>query len=836
MFHIFIEIRYFYQLIKIDPDVINGIVEKINQNVKENGGVSFSGNNPFHFCFDDTKIGGKFACVLTLSYVKELFEEYSGRIGEYTVLCFFSTESNEVVREELENKVLQIKDDKGFFCDYPAVERLGDLVNFEPGGNKILNFYFDGILKKETVLWESGNLYLIGGKGHWAYRAFREMLRNYDMEELGNCLNNEDRKVFMELYPVSRFFDSYRYEGDWNTRNLMALEKYYTLACYALSEKSKKEKTPLILNVYNQAELDKESAVLLKKIENDPRIFQSLTFKYYKSPAVGTENKIPGELIFLLLVCSTACNYIYSFELEDFFRFLGRGNYFYGFLLKLFKSLGIVFTGDGTRGFALVDVEDSGTGNIEEVIGRFIWEKFQRKELSVSGGLYLVLNSLNFHSPVSFIQAAVFQSYENGVLVDLRERLVSGIDSKKLEKKYCTEVINMIQGYCAVMQNDYNSAENYFAMGSDNVPEIYLGNVLLLIKNRNYSKAVEWVKKSLIACQNDKDVFGELRALFMMSRISMLQGQFSDAFDYLEYSFSCAETISDSYWKIKIRLDMAVNSFIQGNFAKTIRMAEEMLSLCRKSFFIDYELLGLFILGRVYHLTGDYGKAEEIFQKGIELAGDYRIEKGENLFKIWQGRVILYKGDYSRAEKIFLQYQEINPDSFLFLVESSVMFRNKLPPADFLNRAVGQYQQQPAWSDNSISWDSGFNFLEDRCFEGLGNIRISLRLLDAYISLLKFKNNMDIESAVKTINHVTRDSGYLEFDPNNAMYFYFYYLMTEADNEEDSVDKDTLLGRAFKCMQERVSKIDDAVIQSKYMQNSYWNSKIYAEAKENKLI
>ena len=100
MFHIFIEIRYFYQLIKIDPDVINGIVEKINQNVKENGGVSFSGNNPFHFCFDDTKIGGKFACVLTLSYVKELFEEYSGRIGEYTVLCFFSTESNEVVREE----------------------------------------------------------------------------------------------------------------------------------------------------------------------------------------------------------------------------------------------------------------------------------------------------------------------------------------------------------------------------------------------------------------------------------------------------------------------------------------------------------------------------------------------------------------------------------------------------------------------------------------------------------------------------------------------------------------------------------------------------------------
>ena len=164
------------------------------------------------------------------------------------------------------------------------------------------------------------------------------------------------------------------------------------------------------------------------------------------------------------------------------------------------------------------------------------------------------------------------------------------------------------------------------------------------------------------------------------------------------------------------------------------------------------------------------------------------------------------------------------------------MFRNKLPPADFLNRAVGQYQQQPVWSDNSISWDSGFNFLEDRCFEGLGNIRISLRLLDAYISLLKFKNNMDIESAVKSINHVTRDSGYLEFDPNNAMYFYFYYLMTEADNEEDSVDKDTLLGRAFKCMQERVSKIDDAVIQSKYMQNSYWNSKIYAEAKENKLI
>ena len=65
----------------------------------------------------------------------------------------------------------------------------------------------------------------------------------------------------------------------------------------------------------------------------------------------------------------------------------------------------------------------------------------------------------------------------------------------------------MILGYCAVMQNDYNSAENYFAMGSDNVPEIYLGNVLLLIKNRNYSKAVEWVKKSLIACQNDKDIF-----------------------------------------------------------------------------------------------------------------------------------------------------------------------------------------------------------------------------------------------------------------------------------------------------------------------------------------
>jgi hypothetical protein len=86
-----------------------------------------------------------------------------------------------------------------------------------------------------------------------------------------------------------------------------------------------------------------------------------------------------------------------------------------------------------------------------------------------------------------------------------------------------------------------------------------------------------------------------------------------------------------------------------------------------------------------------------------------------------------------------------------------------------------------------------------------------------------------------------RDELLPDTDPSDTIYFYAWYrMLTDSLNRKDpsatQVDLNTVVSMAFKRLQRRAGKIDDAEIKQAFLSLPRWNNALYQAAREHRLI
>jgi hypothetical protein len=91
------------------------------------------------------------------------------------------------------------------------------------------------------------------------------------------------------------------------------------------------------------------------------------------------------------------------------------------------------------------------------------------------------------------------------------------------------------------------------------------------------------------------------------------------------------------------------------------------------------------------------------------------------------------------------------------------------------------------------------------------------------------------EEAVRNMQRILRNERLSEMDPCDAFYFYAWYRILERTGAE-IVDMNTAVSMAFKRLQRRISRTDDAEMRHQYMNGPRWNRELSMAAKDFKLI
>lgn len=85
------------------------------------------------------------------------------------------------------------------------------------------------------------------------------------------------------------------------------------------------------------------------------------------------------------------------------------------------------------------------------------------------------------------------------------------------------------------------------------------------------------------------------------------------------------------------------------------------------------------------------------------------------------------------------------------------------------------------------------------------------------------------------LHKLTRSERSVEEDPNGYWYNYLYAVILPETSGEEVDDKETVLSKAVKSLQERASRIDAPSQRSSFLSRNRWNRRIMEEARERKL-
>jgi hypothetical protein len=92
------------------------------------------------------------------------------------------------------------------------------------------------------------------------------------------------------------------------------------------------------------------------------------------------------------------------------------------------------------------------------------------------------------------------------------------------------------------------------------------------------------------------------------------------------------------------------------------------------------------------------------------------------------------------------------------------------------------------------------------------------------------------EEGIRELHKLTRSERSVDEDPNGYWYNYLYSMVLPESGGQEVDDKETILGKAVKSLQERASRIDAPSERSSFLSRNRWNQRIMDEARQRKLV
>ena len=352
--------------------------------------------------------------------------------------------------------------------------------------------------------------------------------------------------------------------------------------------------------------------------------------------------------------------------------------------------------------------------------------------------------------------------------------------------------------------------------------------------------SLEEAKKSLLLFQDQRQgrtsraETGE-RASYLWLGVTMLaDGKLSEAIEYIGLSERLSRESSDAGGALLACSHLAVALFINGRYTQCLAAVERGVADARSACRRESELFLLFLKARARFLLGAYEECCATLESCLCLAQLYSAPRAVPVLRAWLGRGALYQGELDHGVRL-LTAMEPSREALYFLAEGHFFSDAPEDALGCLDRALAMEAGFHFPSPEGPSWSDGFLPVEGRCFRlsrGDAFLRRSLSALRAYLLGLRG----DQGEAIRELHKLTRAERSVEEDPNGYWYNYLYSMVLPETGGEEVDDKETVLSKALKNLQERASRVDAPSERSSYLTRNRWNRRIMEEARERKLV
>lgn len=337
------------------------------------------------------------------------------------------------------------------------------------------------------------------------------------------------------------------------------------------------------------------------------------------------------------------------------------------------------------------------------------------------------------------------------------------------------------------------------------------------------SLAAADAKNALLLLQGNQSDRGLSRAYRLLGETELARSRIAEAVDYFGFAAESAERSGERYEALLSAVNGACTQFLIGNLSKAERCAVEAEQRAGDIYQNGWRSWARFMQGRVRFSIGRYDSAAETF---ASLTDE---EESASLFKNWRDRALSF-GDSS----IGASFLEHSGDRDFFLVEAAFIqgaYAEAVQRADLYLSSIEAPRFRNA---ERLDWSSGFAQIEDRAIGRDGGDRVCRRLARVYRAF-SLANSGRAEEAVSDLHLLAKEEPISELDPYDAFYFWALASALKASGTP-TVDWSTVLSIAFKRLQRRASRIDDAETKRSFISANRWNGALYADAKSINLI
>lgn len=817
MICVFFKLPFQRQVKKIYTTRFDDLLEKIEMLCSTNGGRFSSQQNRYFFYFSNDLIAYEFSAVRFLFLLKNVLDKNIEIIQSYNLLIELTSENIGEIEVEnfFEKKRTIIIDENSFYISRKAFQELQYYLEVENNDENFLHIisfpiFQDtkedkrAVIPKESIVLHKNN------KFYWAIYNFilQHPLDEKDLEHL----RDQEIAVYNEVKPSLSYLRKHRFESNLAEYFIDAFSSHLSLY-FKVYKKIHNGNLPLIY----LADLKNETInAELQKILN---IIPEAEVKEL-SKEIPTSVETNDHMLSLIFLLTLFSNYLFIDELTEFFISENKTADFFKDICDWLYRKDIIFEKNNLYAHSseLHDFAKNRIGKktntLYHRLSSFLVEKYKAGEIAPSFEFVETIRALSY-TKTDEILLSVF----------LHRASSSEILQADLSKKYENAIF--LEGL-----KHYQFA-------------------LKLFENFLEKKAVQEIKLAIEEFKHNKFLVGEYKAMVFWANLNLRRSQLSDAANYFLYALEIAETLKDAEFLCEATFNLSVVYFLRNDLSLALKTLKNLDKSIDDNFAQNWKVKALFMKGRIYSKLGEYERAESFFLLAVDFAKQY-FTSYVAVCEIWAAAMKMFNAKTYQAEIVFDKYLEVNFDASLFFLESFFTRRiikdesEKIFFQNFDDCSTEQLltlaSERIAESSENIS---GFSFAEDRCIANKNSRNTAEKIF--HILLLYYRGKVLSSIALssedkKELEHILKKMLVLANEANNEkniyaqFFFYFCYDLSVDLNGTNSSEAISYLSKSFKLLQGRVMITNDNDVRDKYMQKNFWNAKILAAAKLQKLL
>ena len=324
----------------------------------------------------------------------------------------------------------------------------------------------------------------------------------------------------------------------------------------------------------------------------------------------------------------------------------------------------------------------------------------------------------------------------------------------------------------------------------------------------------------------------EARSQRMMGLSALALDRHTEAIDYLTNAQELSETAGDDYERMMAAYAKAIVEFLSGALGRSLKAlncAEESAS---RIFRMDVRAAIEALRGRIDMELGAYDDSARRFAALREMAAAYGIPEAGRRAAIWRARALSYAGEYDEAASAF-DAEADDAEARTFRGEMEIL-RGRPHDAGPWLAASDEPAVRLFDPPDALDWTSLFSEIEGR---SIGFDSANAPLAEFRTALSLFARGLDERdpACASQLHALTRAEKASKNNPGMGNYSFFCFLLEER-LQEPPVDKQTVLSRAFKILQQRAGRIEDRAQRALYMEKNAWNKRLIEAARTHKFI